>query len=214
MFKVTKEEILEKLVLASMDPAKRNEITEWAKQIAKQFTMNLVNLNDRVLEEAFKTLQIGMVKMNELGAGYFKEDNTYFIRKEDYDYWIEILKSNEILNIKITEDLKIADPREDFSIAENADCQINLSSSEFTSITGIKERRSFDDLYYNSYVRFWLKNEYKFYIHWDMNIGYKTGTVYSNLTNPTDAIQKVKQITNRSDLVIWKNDFKRDANSD
>ncbi|WP_061206620.1 hypothetical protein [Leptospira santarosai] len=212
MLKVTKEEILKKLISLSNESLNRIEVVEWAKLIAEFYPLNLVNLNDVVLEEAFKTLQKSTLKMNELATEYCKNDDSYFIRKKDYDYWIQIFNSKEILHININEELKISDPRQKFTISEIADCQINLTSSEFSSLSGIDDRRSFDDLYYNSYVRFWFKEKYEFFIHWDMNIGYKSGTVYSNFTNSTDAIDVIKKITNRSDIISWKNDFKENKN--
>ncbi|TGK12940.1 hypothetical protein [Leptospira stimsonii] len=214
MLKVTKEEILKKLVSVSSGSIKRIEAVEWARPIAETYPLNLINLNDVVLEEAFKTLQISTLKMNELATEYCKNDDSYFIRKDDYDYWIGILNSKEISEINISEELKIADPRQKFTIAENPDCQVNLTSSEFSFLSGINDRRSFDDLYYNSYVRFWFKGKYEFYIRWDMNNGYKSGSVYSNFTNSNDAIDAIKKITNRSDIINWKNDFKLNANSD
>ncbi|WP_025182184.1 hypothetical protein [Leptospira kirschneri] len=72
MLKVTKEEILKKLVSISNESLNRIEVVEWAKPISESYPLNLVNLNDVVLEEAFKTLQISTLKMNELATEYCK----------------------------------------------------------------------------------------------------------------------------------------------
>lgn len=191
MYIPDRTEVIEKLNNIIEGQLSRQEVSAWARLIADAYILHLVPFRDRMVDESFRCLQIADVKISDVNRKHYEFDESYFVRKDDFVFWYDLLKENSI-SFR-TNLLRVSNLHPDSlsKITDFYDFVLEMTADKFIEITGAREHRSFDDLYYQRYILLEVDHVHQYFLSWYMS-QHNLAMVYSDWKDSSKSIECLK----------------------